>query len=176
MQGMRGFTLLELMFVIAIMWVVLAFGIPSLREMLLEQHQISAVNQLVASLHYARSEAIKRGMRVTLCKSTDAQTCNPNLVWEQGWLIFVDAPPSGQIDAGDQVLLVTDSLTQHSLRTGGNYERYLSYLPNGMPRGSSGLANDTFRLCDARGAAYGRAVVINTTGRVRTSKGVSRCP
>jgi len=60
----RGFTLIELMVVIAVVAVILALAAPSFSSLILMQ-RLKAINaQVVTDLQYARSEAVGRGVPV----------------------------------------------------------------------------------------------------------------
>lgn len=62
----RGFTLSELMVVMALMAIVMGFAIPGLRDLMGGQKVKSAAFDLVSSVMYARSEAGKRGASISL--------------------------------------------------------------------------------------------------------------
>ena len=66
-----GFTLIELLVTLTIVAVLLAIAIPGFNETLKNNRITSQVNEFTSALYYARSEAITRGKRVTLCKSAD---------------------------------------------------------------------------------------------------------
>lgn len=60
----RGFTLIEMLVVIALMVIVLAIGVPSYRDYIV-LNRLKAVNaQLVSDLQFARAEAAARNMPV----------------------------------------------------------------------------------------------------------------
>ncbi len=67
MRKYCGFTLIELMVTLA----VLAIAVPSYTSLITTNRIASGVNELAASLNHARSEAAKRGLRVTVCKSAN---------------------------------------------------------------------------------------------------------
>lgn len=62
----RGFSLSELMVVIAIMAIIMGFAVPGLRDLMGSQKVKSASFDLVTSVMYARSEAGKRGATISL--------------------------------------------------------------------------------------------------------------
>lgn len=64
MRGPRGFTLVELMVVIAVVGVLLMLAAPSFRDFMLVQRLKGIQAQLVTDLQFARSEAAARGAEV----------------------------------------------------------------------------------------------------------------
>ena len=55
----------------------------------LEKNNVSsASNALLASINYARAEAITRGTYVSMCPSTDGKTCATSTAYDTGWLIY----------------------------------------------------------------------------------------
>lgn len=88
MNNQRGFTLIELMVTITVLAVLLGIGIPSFRSMIENNRIAAASNDLVSALQLARSEAIKRGIPVVLCASSDQSSCSTatSPVWINGWV------------------------------------------------------------------------------------------
>jgi len=179
----RGFTLIELLVTIVITAILLTTAVPSFQALIIKDRTIISANSLVTALNLARSEAIKRGIQITIRrKSTTSQE------WEDGWDVFTDIDADGTFDddsdanlceSGEDCLLRTypPLPTGYTLRSGGNYATWVAYLPSGRSRGSSGLANDTFRLCDPDAdTAKSRAISINASGRPRTTTGTASCP
>lgn len=102
MNRTRGFTLIELMTVIAVLGVALAIGVPSFSGLLQDNRLVSHLNSLSSTLSLARSEAIKQNARAVVCGSTNGTTCNAVGAWEQGWIAFIDRsiPPNLVPDFG----------------------------------------------------------------------------
>jgi len=59
-KASRGFSLVELMVVVALLAVVLGFAVPNMRQMILNNRIKAATNSLVGALQMARNEAITR--------------------------------------------------------------------------------------------------------------------
>lgn len=95
MNDQRGFTLIELMLTIAILAIILGTSVPSFQSMI-KNNRIAAVsNDLVIGLQLARSEAIKRGIPVALCASSDQASCTTTSVWSNGWVVRSQAVTAG---------------------------------------------------------------------------------
>jgi len=77
-QG-SGFTLIELMIVISVLAVILSMALPSFRDFTLQQRIKNAGFDTVATLTFARSEAIKQNGNVTITPTGGN--------WSNGWTI-----------------------------------------------------------------------------------------
>jgi type IV fimbrial biogenesis protein FimT len=86
----RGFTMIELMVVIAVAGIMTALAAPSLTKMIASNRIQSEASTFVGDLMYARSEAIKRGEAVSLCASSDGVRCLNTNTWHSGWIVFSD--------------------------------------------------------------------------------------
>ncbi len=116
-------------------------------------------------LNLARSEAVKRGQHVTVCKISNTESCDTSANaegWSDGWLVFVDnAATPGVWEAGEEVLRVyRDTDTTYSWKADNNLEKFVTYTP----RGSSNI-NGWFTYCDGRSIQQARAILINSVGR-----------
>ena len=84
----RGFTMIELLVVVAIAAILATIGIPALQGTLRDFRQKSALSLLVSDLNQARGEAIKRNSRVLLCVRDAAGTaCAASTNWLSGWVV-----------------------------------------------------------------------------------------
>jgi type IV fimbrial biogenesis protein FimT len=71
----------------------------------------AGADTLVSDFRYARSEAVKRTNRVTICASSNGTSCTgAGALWKDGWIVFVDENGNNTVDAGDVVLRVQDAL------------------------------------------------------------------
>ncbi|WP_313320384.1 GspH/FimT family pseudopilin [Stenotrophomonas sp.] len=85
----KGFSLVELVVTVAIAAILAAIAIPSFRSIINSSRLTSHANELVASLQLARSEAIKRNARVSVCGSADGATCGGG--WNSNWLTVLES-------------------------------------------------------------------------------------
>ncbi len=88
MKAKSGFTMIELIVTVAIAAIVLAIGIPSFSSLLKGNRTTTQTNLFVSSVNLARSEAVKRGIQVTLCASMDASSCTESTDWSAGWILL----------------------------------------------------------------------------------------
>jgi type IV fimbrial biogenesis protein FimT len=88
-----GFTLTEMVIVMAIVAILMAIGVPSFKYVTTSNRLSTEVNGLLGDLQYARSEAIKEGLPVTVCSSnsgTDCDGLNNGNDWQGGWIVFLN--------------------------------------------------------------------------------------
>ena len=156
----RGFTLTELLIVVAIGGILLTFAVPSFTESIQNNRMATQINELHASLSFARSEAVKRNGSVTMCRSSNATSCTGD--WQDGWIVFLDTNFDGAFNGTDEVLRV---------HGGMNEDMTLDFDQTRVTYASSGIAtggmNGTFTLCDHRGDLRARGLLIGASGRPR---------
>ncbi len=109
----RGFSLIELMITVLIVAVLTAIAWPSFRDFM-HRNQVSAqANQVLASLQYARNEAVGRHYPTAFCGSIDGLSCTAaDDSLENGWMIWRDTTLTGvpSYTAGtDEMLRVTQT-------------------------------------------------------------------
>ncbi len=101
-----GITLIELLIVLAISGILFASAGPAFSTLIGRTAVTTAVNDMVGRLHLARSEAITRRVKVTLCPSDDNITCLKTTEWHHGFIIFSNENGNGVIDGEDQLLRI----------------------------------------------------------------------
>ena len=175
-QRVRGFTLIELMVSIGILAILVAVAIPSFTSVMVNYRLTSIANTFVASAQLARSEAIKRNSRVTMCKSADGTTCAMTGGWEQGWILFQDVD-NNAVKGSTEVLIHAEiALPANFLTTAG--DNYISFTASGGSELISGAFQATTVTLCSQSAPVGpaRQMVLNSVGRLRVQKAtVSTC-
>jgi type IV fimbrial biogenesis protein FimT len=94
-----GFSLIELLVVLAIASILLAAGAPGLRDLVRTQQLKAASGDLFAAIGQARAQALARGEIVTVLPKGAGGTD-----WARGWTVFIDRDGNRQPNAGDTVL------------------------------------------------------------------------
>lgn len=169
-----GFTLLELLVAIAVLLILLTTVIPTFNQIRLNNLRAAEVNAFVAAMAYARSEALKRGDRVSLCRTSEYALslphCGVGNGWEDGWIIFQDSNRNGQPDMAAHVLGVHEPFqgTGVTLRGNNNVSTRIHYSRTGGMAGTMG----TLIRCDQRGnGPQARLIIFPLSGRVRVAEG-----
>ena len=173
----NGFTLLELMVVLAIAGVLAAIAIPAMGDFMRNSRITAAANDVMAALHFTRSEAIKRRQPVTLCTSANAQAATPacaNSPFLTGWIAFVDLNQSGGVDAGEDILLQHEAMNPQITARSSLAAFRVTYLLNGFALNTN---QAQLVLCDERGnvpsageLSSARGILISVTGRAGVTR------
>lgn len=83
---------------------------------LIRDFRVNYISQrLYSSILLARSEAIKRGENVSLCRSANGSQCNPGDNWSDGWLVFYDDNGNRIVDGADQLIRVYNQISSDFL-------------------------------------------------------------
>ncbi len=171
----QGFTFIEIMIAAVVFALLPTLALPAYRDWIAAQQLANHAHFFADTLDVARSQAIKHGYRVDLCKSRDQQRCADDGGWEQGWLLFVDENQTAQIE-DDTLVLHREGPARDRITMRGNrpVEDYVSYTSLGHARLVSGaLQMGTFVLCKPGQNAL--KVVLANSGRARIDKTVDRC-
>ncbi|MCG7757031.1 MAG: GspH/FimT family pseudopilin [Nitrosomonas sp.] len=165
----HGFTLTELLVTLSVASILLTVAVPSYRMFVQDNLLTMQSNNFYSALALAKSEAIRRSRSITLCPSTNGTGCTGGVVWSNGWLVFLDVNNNGVVEAGEEILQVGPAFTGGNTFTGAKPR--VIFTANGFSMGS----NDTFTLCDSRGASYSKAIILNNQGRFRSEIGTGTC-
>ena len=88
-----GFTLVELMVVIAVLAILATIATPGFQGIVAQNRATSAANELQTTLQVARSAAIAQSRPVTVCPANFASTppaCANNTNWHGGWIVLLN--------------------------------------------------------------------------------------
>ncbi|WP_170799052.1 GspH/FimT family pseudopilin [Stutzerimonas stutzeri] len=177
----QAFTLIELMITIGILSVVLAIAVPALSQSVHNVRLTSLISDLTTSVTYARSEAVKRGRRVVICRANNARNdCNlSGGNWSSGWLIFVDSAATdtaAPVYAASNLLRISDvppagsEIAGRSGATGRGWVRYSS-VGTLARAGTNSQAFSWDVSLSSAAPERARTVQIGLAGRVSICKG-----
>jgi type IV fimbrial biogenesis protein FimT len=162
-----GFTLLELVITMSIAAILLTIAVPSFRYVTNSNRIAGEVNGLLGDLQFARAEAIKEGRTVTVCVSTDGQSCANSTTWQSGWIVFSDPTDVGVVDPGETILRWQKTFSSSDTFLASNNVAAITFNREGY---AIGIANGTLlELHDSTNTtAWTRCLNVNLSGEITT--------
>lgn len=159
----RGFTLLEVMLVLTLALLLAALAVPAYQPLLTRWALAREAQTLVEDLRHARSQALARGLIVSICPSVDGLSCGGHADWGHGWIIFVDLNGNRILEAHEQALRqhrVSSAVGAISSNSNSSAAG-LSYQANGQAR----AAGQGLTLKAPSASIGSRLVCISMQGR-----------
>lgn len=169
MNRSNGYSLVELMIVLAIIGISVGYATPSFYQLKLNKLMDGERNRLTVSLNFARNYAIKNQQQIIICPSNSGTGCDNQFRWYEGWIIFKDDNKNRQLDDGELLLQHENAMPNGLTVTSSRYRQKIRY--NGM--GFSPGTNLSINFCDARGAEFAQSIILNNAGRIKQSKPIS---
>lgn len=166
-----GYTLAELMVSLSVLGILSSVAIPGMRDVMQNNRRVATTNDFVYTMQVARSEAIARNQRVTVCASRNGFTCAGEDFWSEGWIMFNDIDLNRLPGGTDETILSAYSASGNITIVPNSFSGSYSYRPNGRVMGDAvATQSGEFTFCDSRGATHARVVIAGTSGRPRLSE------
>jgi type IV fimbrial biogenesis protein FimT len=176
----RGFTLVELLLALTIAAIFLVFVVPSYKSVTIQNRMASEINTILGDVQLARSAAVKEGVSVTICASSnptaDPPACSGGPSWGSGWIIFSDIAndQTYSTSSGDTLLRASKGVDGGDTLTGlaGSIGSFSGNLPSLTFNRMGGIS--TIGALSLRDSAdtlsWRRCLVVNRVGygRVHT--------
>lgn len=195
-SAQHGFTLIELMIVVALLAIISAFALPAFQSFIASNRLTSEANELLAGLNLARSEAVRTQRHVVLCRTNgvvEVDPSDPNCPMKiegcvetsagswLGWAVFVDSDSDG-VYARSECVLRTHVLPGGPLNVVSNDDlgsagNRIKFRPDGLARAQDSMALQTagISVCDSSGslstAANTRNVNLTSGSRMAVTRG-----
>lgn len=186
-ERQEGLTFIELIVTLLVVALMLGVGVPGFNNLIDTNRMAGVNNEIVSTLHMARSEAVKQRSNVTVCASASwnstTPTCDPSAALRDGWIVFTDGVPptvaNGTVDVGETVLKthgpIADTINTVNVDADVTLH-YVSFAPTGFTQQIGAMVPvANIVLCDRRGnkdtgggVAAGRFIRIAPTGRPQT--------
>ncbi len=161
-----GFTLIELVTVMAVLIITLGLAIPGYSSFVAGTQQTSLINQFATALAHGRSQEFLNSQRVILCPSSDLKSCTGGFDWQHGFISFVDSNYNRLRDEDEKLLAVTQLHRDDvAIQTSSGRRKIIFY-----PAGNSPGSNVTIKFCSKTPDIPGKALILSNSGRARLSR------
>jgi type IV fimbrial biogenesis protein FimT len=166
-----GYTMLELVMTVAIVAILGTIAIPGFKFVTSSNRVATEVNGLLGDIQFARSQAVKEGLSVTICTSTAPYTACTNTDWELGWIVFLDSNGDQAVNAGEVVVRTQPAFagTDTFIATPNTFHALtfnrMGYAPTGLLTAINVTLHDS-----TSNTNWTRCVAINPIGSAVTER------
>lgn len=166
-----GFTLLELMFAVAIAAVLLMIAAPTFTDTIQKSRVEAAQGDLIRDITFARQEALSRNSLVSVCRSANGTSCAGAGDWNQGWIVFVEtvSGTAGTVDTGEEVIRIHKAVNTSDDLEGTS--AFIQFAADGMLQ-LPAAGTPIFTACSP-GNNHVRGVLLLRSGRTVGSRSAS---
>lgn len=175
----RGFTLVEVMMSLVILGILVALAAPSFSNSIKKARTKAIKDDLIASMQFARVEAIRRGRPVVLIRELASTSCTAKLLdsdtWSCGWRIVEDSNANGTISNTEKnkpIQITTIPQGYGVMHTGLGDQMIFGIWGQATGVGQRFVITNSN---DGIGGAATLTVCINAGGRMRTIYGEATC-
>lgn len=163
-----GFTLVELVVVVAIAAILAAIALPSFNDSIVRNRLASQTNELVAGLSLARTAALELNTGGGFCAANDSQDgCGGSFA--NGWIAWADANRNNVLDAGE--IRATGQVSAKDALVGITAIRFDGRGRRQTPAPNV-AASMTMRPTDCpTGKEFNRTLTVSAVGSVTVTKG-----
>jgi type IV fimbrial biogenesis protein FimT len=174
-----GFSLFELMIATAVIGITAAVAVPTFQEYGRGTRAVATQNDFVGALNLARSEAVKRSTVVSVCATTNYNSCSAAANWAAGWMVFVDGTgTTGQLDGTDVRLQSYTGPGAGNNQVAFEFSGSLNTSPSFVSFTATGTVTPATAKwmsvrrygCPSGTADQRRVIDINAVGHVRTRR------
>jgi type IV fimbrial biogenesis protein FimT len=153
----RGFTLIELMVTVAVAGILALIAVPAMSSLISGNRLAGTTGELTSSIQLARSEAVRRNSRVTLCGTSDGVNCSAD--WRR-WIVTGADNATGEVD------IIRDVSVPESIRLNGPAAGIV-FRPSGLTGGEAEL---TVCVPTSSLDENQRVVTVMISGNISTSR------
>ena len=164
----KGFSLIELMAVIAISSILLAMAAPAISSWIDSARAKAVRQQFYALASEARSIALKESQTITICHLID-QKCQPEFAVPLS--LFADNNRNAILDEDERLIRVMHMELPDKISISWNRSSYMRFWPSG----GTGALTGSLSYCDAQSPDNDFRIVIARTGRLRIDETETRC-
>ena len=169
-----GFTLVEVLVSLAILAILAALAAPSFSDSI-RRYRVNAIrDDLIGSIQWARSEAIRRGFSIILVRATG---CGVTLLdsndWSCGWQAILDSNMNGVEDTNEPVIQTSTVPASYGvMHTGLGVRMVINRW------GQTAVAGQSFVLTPPEGVSGTATTTIcmSSGGRIRYLHDQVACP